>query len=63
MSRVTSIVAEDESTARTKYGLAADLVLTEDDDVLETWFFRALAFATLGWPEATPELERFTYER
>ena len=53
-------VAEDESTARTKYGLAADLVLTEDDDVLETWFSSALwPFATLGWPEATPELERF----
>ncbi|MEC8144361.1 MAG: valine--tRNA ligase, partial [Pseudomonadota bacterium] len=53
-------VAEDESTVRSKYGLAADLVLTEDDDVLETWFSSALwPFATLGWPEETPELERF----
>ena len=53
-------VAEDEATARSKYGLAADLVLTEDDDVLETWFSSALwPFATLGWPEETPELERF----
>ena len=53
-------VAEDETTVRSKYGLAADLVLTEDDDVLETWFSSALwPFATLGWPEETPELERF----
>lgn len=53
-------VAEDEATARQKYGLADDLTLSEDDDVLETWFSSALwPFATLGWPEETPELERF----
>ena len=29
-------------------------------DVLDTWFSSALwPFATLGWPEQTPELERF----
>jgi len=34
--------------------------LTEDPDVLDTWFSSALwPFATLGWPEATPELEAF----
>jgi valyl-tRNA synthetase len=28
--------------------------------VLDTWFSSALwPFATLGWPERTPELERF----
>ena len=53
-------VAEDETTARSKYHLADDLALAEDDDVLETWFSSALwPFATLGWPEETPELERF----
>ena len=53
-------VAEDETTARSKYHLADDLALVEDDDVLETWFSSALwPFATLGWPEETPELERF----
>ena len=53
-------VAEDETTARSKYQLADDLALAEDDDVLETWFSSALwPFATLGWPEETPELERF----
>ena len=31
-----------------------------DPDVLDTWFSSALwPFATLGWPEQTPELERF----
>lgn len=32
----------------------------QEDDVLDTWFSSALwPFATLGWPEATPELEKF----
>jgi len=31
-----------------------------DPDVLDTWFSSALwPFATLGWPESTPELRRF----
>ena len=31
-----------------------------DPDVLDTWFFRALCqFSTLGWPDKTPELERY----
>jgi valyl-tRNA synthetase len=34
--------------------------LTRDDDVLDTWFSSALwPFSTLGWPEETPELERY----
>jgi valyl-tRNA synthetase len=34
--------------------------LTQDEDVLDTWFSSALwPFATLGWPDPTPELERF----
>lgn len=34
--------------------------LTQDDDVLDTWFSSALwPFSTLGWPEKTPELENF----
>jgi valyl-tRNA synthetase len=35
-------------------------VLRRDEDVLDTWFSSALwPFSTLGWPEQTPELERF----
>jgi valyl-tRNA synthetase len=34
--------------------------LRQDEDVLDTWFSSALyPFATLGWPEQTPELERY----
>nr|WP_203596772.1 valine--tRNA ligase [Actinomadura bangladeshensis] len=33
---------------------------TQDTDVLDTWFSSALwPFSTLGWPDKTPELERF----
>ena len=34
--------------------------LIRDEDVLDTWFSSALwPFSTLGWPDKTPELERF----
>jgi len=34
--------------------------LCQDEDVLDTWFSSALyPFATLGWPDETPELEAF----
>ena len=34
--------------------------LTQDEDVLDTWFSSALwPFATLGWPKQTPDLEYF----
>jgi valyl-tRNA synthetase len=34
--------------------------LTQDEDVLDTWFSSALwPFSTLGWPDKTPELEYF----
>ncbi|MFF6956599.1 valine--tRNA ligase [Streptomyces sp. NPDC088197] len=33
---------------------------TQDSDVLDTWFSSALwPFSTLGWPEQTPDLEKF----
>jgi len=34
--------------------------LTRDEDVLDTWFSSALwPFSTLGWPEETPEVDRY----
>ncbi len=46
------------AAARTHYG--ADTVLTRDGDVLDTWFSSALwPFSTLGWPDKTPELDRY----
>ncbi|SFU68380.1 valine--tRNA ligase [Halomonas korlensis] len=53
-------VARSEAEARDKHGLAADVTLTQDDDVLDTWFSSGLwTFGTLGWPEKTPELDTF----
>ncbi|KAA0013152.1 valine--tRNA ligase [Billgrantia pellis] len=53
-------VARTEAEAREKHGLSADLALTQDEDVLDTWFSSGLwTFGTLGWPEQTPELSTF----
>lgn len=53
-------VGRSEAEVRSKKGLSEDLVLTRDDDVLDTWFSSALwTFGTLGWPEKTRELEEF----
>jgi valyl-tRNA synthetase len=53
-------VAKDEHSVREKHGLGDDIELTQDDDVLDTWFSSALwPFSTLGWPEKTKALENF----
>ncbi|SDM28271.1 valyl-tRNA synthetase [Franzmannia pantelleriensis] len=53
-------VARSEDEARQEHGLPADVALTQDDDVLDTWFSSGLwTFGTLGWPEKTPELATF----
>ncbi len=50
-------VAEDAPAACAECGSGE---LRQDEDVLDTWFSSALyPFATLGWPEKTPELERY----
>ncbi|MBJ7502413.1 MAG: valine--tRNA ligase, partial [Sphingopyxis sp.] len=50
-------VAETEEQAQAEAG--AGVVLTRDEDVLDTWFSSALwPFATLGWPENTELLKR-----
>jgi len=39
---------------------AGSKTLTQDEDVLDTWFSSALwPFSTLGWPQQTPELQRY----
>jgi valyl-tRNA synthetase len=46
------------AAAERHYG--SRVMLTRDDDVLDTWFSSALwPFSTLGWPDDTPELKRF----
>jgi valyl-tRNA synthetase len=55
-------VARDEAAALQKaeahYG--KQVMLTQDEDVLDTWFSSALwPFSTLGWPENTRELTKY----
>jgi valyl-tRNA synthetase len=53
-------VGRDEAEARRKHSLPESVRLTQDSDVLDTWFSSALwPFSTLGWPDTTPELRRF----
>ena len=50
-------VGADEADARRRSGLAEDVPLAQDEDVLDTWFSSALwPFSTLGWPDRTPAL-------
>ena len=45
-------VGRDEADARARAGLGSDVALTQDADVLETWFSSALfPFSTQGWPD------------
>ena len=58
----TIFVAMDEAGAQQKaeahYGEA--VALTQDSDVLDTWFSSGLwPFSTLGWPEKTEALETY----
>ena len=55
----TCYVGRDEADARARAGLGADVVLTQDSDVLETWFSSQLwPFSTLGWPNEQAMAER-----
>ncbi|XP_062291672.1 valine--tRNA ligase, mitochondrial isoform X2 [Scomber scombrus] len=55
--------SEDEARQRAavKYGVKPeDISLTQDSDVLDTWFSSGLfPFAMLGWPQQTTDLQRF----
>ncbi len=53
-------VGHDEASVRQRYQLPDTLSLRQDPDVLDTWFSSGLwTFSTLGWPESTPELQKF----
>ncbi|MCD9027379.1 valine--tRNA ligase [Luteimonas sp. BDR2-5] len=52
-------VGRDEADARARGGLADDVPLRQETDVLETWFSSALwPFSTLGWPDPDAMRER-----
>ena len=55
-------VAETEEDAREQAmsDYDSEVVLTQDEDVLDTWFSSALwPFSTMGWPDKTEDLQRF----
>ena len=53
-------VGKSEAEVREKHGLGSEVTLTQDEDVLDTWFSSGLwPFSTLGWPEKTKALETF----
>jgi valyl-tRNA synthetase len=50
-------VGRDEAEVRAQHNLGSQVQLTQDDDVLDTWFSSALwPFSTLGWPQDTSRL-------
>ncbi|WP_029890915.1 valine--tRNA ligase [Polycyclovorans algicola] len=52
-------VGRSEAEVRAKHALG-NIPLTQDDDVFDTWFSSDIwPFATLGWPEKTPELSKY----
>jgi len=53
-------VGRDEAEVREKHSLGAEVKLSQDEDVLDTWFSSALwPFSTLGWPEKTEALKTY----
>jgi valyl-tRNA synthetase len=51
---------EAEAQAQAKSHYKSDVVLTRDEDVLDTWFSSALwPFSTMGWPNETAELKKY----
>ena len=55
---VESSEVEANKVAKKFYG--KKVILTQDEDVLDTWFSSALwPFSTLGWPEKTNNLKKY----
>jgi len=53
-------VGRNEAEVRSKYSIADNIALNQDEDVLDTWFSSGLwTFSTLGWPEQTEFLKKF----
>jgi len=52
--------SEQEAAAEAQKVYGHPVALRQDEDVLDTWFSSGLwPFSTLGWPEKTPDLERY----
>ena len=53
-------VGNTENEIRVKYDINKESQLSQDNDVLDTWFSSSLwPFNTMGWPNKTEELEKY----
>ena len=53
-------LSEEEASAAAEEHYGVKTELKRDEDVLDTWFSSGLwPFSTLGWPDETPELNRY----
>ena len=53
-------VGENEERVRKKYNLSSEKKITQEEDVLDTWFSSALwTFSTLGWPSEDNLLKKY----
>ena len=53
-------INEEEAMKQAEAHYGKKVELTQEEDVLDTWFSSALwPFSTLGWPEKTKSLEKF----
>jgi valyl-tRNA synthetase len=51
---------EEEAYEAARAKLGADVTLTQDPDVLDTWFSSAMwPYSTLGWPEDTDAVKKY----
>ena len=58
--KVFVAVTAEEAWAAAERHYGSTTELARDEDVLDTWFSSALwPFSTLGWPERTPEVQRY----
>jgi valyl-tRNA synthetase len=56
-------VGRNEAEVRAAHALGDDVALSQDDDVLETWFSSGLwPFSTMGWPDAA-RMEQRGFDR
>ncbi|GAB4274175.1 MAG: valine--tRNA ligase [Candidatus Promineifilaceae bacterium] len=52
--------SDEEALAQAQEKYGPSVTIKQDPDVLDTWFSSALwPFSTLGWPQNTPDLQRF----
>ncbi|GEC16718.1 valine--tRNA ligase [Nitrobacter winogradskyi] len=54
------VITAEQGAEMARDPAKCDGFITRDEDVLDTWFSSALwPFSTLGWPDETPELNRY----